>query len=240
MTPEEAAESLRVLDEVGAVSPAVYRRALTAVIELHGGRDVAWLVRLTDEDNRQAYVVYATTALRAAKAAESRSSENLISGGELAEGVTVERAPQWDAMAPHGPDAGQLIRDGWEFECWHCQHRVSCDGCPDCESDGSPSDVVTRGDGVWCSAVCRDAYDAERRVRREMCDAARAALLARWPFAEIREASAILVDGKEVALVEFTFPGATSVAKWVNGADSPSVAKVDFDAWRAAQSGERP
>jgi len=230
MNPEEASEALRILDEVGAVSPEVYRRALKAVSE-QPAKSVAWVARWRDDDEGEAHVVYAATALGAARKASKRSSVDFTDGDELAEGVTVNRAPQWDALAPKGPDARALLDDGWELDCSGCTHRLSSDGCEEC-GDPAP-EIITEGDKAWCSFACRSRDVVARLRRTAKLAMAKAEVQERWPSVTDLDAYMILDGDVEVARVDFRFPGGQGLARWQEGREGVMVEARDLDAWRA-------
>lgn len=131
--------------------------------------------------------------------------------GEEPEQVT--RKPQFDCYAPGPVPVEAKFDDGWWFECSHCYHRVTQDGCYDCDED-EPHASICVGESVYCSEKCRQAHDEERQRMRELRSEAEAAVLARFPSATILRA--FQGDGgcgcfrthHENITVEFTVPGA--------------------------------
>lgn len=151
-------------------------------------------------------VVFARTALGAARLVPFQTG---FSGYSVDAG-DVYRVPKFDLFAPGPVPISALLADGWHFECHHCYHMVTEEGCEDCgdpcssceedkeacdacENDGldwvSP-DPVIRDDreAVYCSQECADAADAERLARKERkkeCLALCREVLVRYPGAEI-------------------------------------------------------
>ncbi len=207
-------------------------------------RNVAWLIRYDDIDDREcAEIAYARDGISAAKRTQSKAPIDLFDGDALSDGVTVERAPKYDHFAPRGPDAAALLDFGWHFHCNECEHEFDVYGCETCAEDAAlahgadadPDDfmlpVATRGRSAWCSERCRDASDARRAAREAMLRPAIEATKKRFPFATKVDATD-WSNGTMIA--EFRFPGGKYHASWTVGTDEVRVLPSDVEAWNAA------
>lgn len=203
---------------------------------------LAWIVsgeHYTSNDG-ESHVAYGDTALDAALALDKARTSTFspLDGDELADGVTVKRAPQWDHLAPDGPTTAMLFAEGWDFTCSECEHKVHADGCEACaeeryseeHGEAPMRDPVVLDDAVFCDAACLRKWQAYRtaRDRRKQLAAHRA--IERWPFITITDVDGNVYVGDELgAVVAFTFDGDREGA-WADG--KPDVTRGERSAFR--------
>lgn len=133
------------------------------------------------------------------------------------------RAPEFDEYAPQEfVPARVLIEHGWRFECNGCSTWVDSDlegyDEDDCAYELHP---IYEDHGVWCSAECKAADAEDRRIRKELQEAAIAdfkrRVLKRFPGVQFEDGSfkehayaqhnSDGVYGMEQIVVSFDFPG---------------------------------
>jgi hypothetical protein len=191
-------------------------------------------------DHGESHVAYGDTAIDAARALdESRTSTfTALDGDELAYGVTVKRAEQWDHLAPDGPTLAMRLADGWWQTCSECEHEVHVDGCETCaeerdtgEPGGSPMrDPVVRGDAVFCDTACLRKWEARHAARERRAQMAAHRAIERWPFITVTRADGNVYVGRELgAVVTFTFDGNREGA-WADG--KPDVTRGERPTFR--------
>lgn len=136
-----------------------------------------------------------------------------------------KRAEWADEYAPNDPPASAWMDNGYTHGCSWCEHRLSAsdDYCDSCASDAPDDDaadaiaeggIVFNGHGVYCSQRCLDAETEERERHRTAKEAAKAELLAKYPFVAVTRAwiggpgqCQCFRTNSDNACVHFTFEG---------------------------------
>lgn len=134
----------------------------------------AWEISDRRSDEYAGWIVYGDTDVVACREAERQGASELFDDRErtvIDKGVVVRRAPEYDAFAPHGPDAARLLADGWVFPCCgrECQNMIAdepdlrdhADECPTHVNGECACETIVEGRRAWCSRACRES---SRRV----------------------------------------------------------------------------
>jgi len=182
----------------------------------------AYLVDCDQENGAQLY--FAETANQAKCHAANEE------GIEYIEVASCLRRPQYDQYAPGPVPTKVLIEDGWFFECSGCNRRVEEDMSEIWDEDDEPVAVdgpVYRGNAVWCSTQCQQRDDEREAQRKRENQAAKDAVLAKWPKAE---KVTLYMRGDHKQCAWFTF-GGKNAAQWVVGEDVVHVAQEDVVIW---------
>lgn len=154
--------------------------------------------------------------------------------------VTCRRAQWADEYAPGPvPVEAQINRGGFWFECsCGCGRRIDSDEGQAQDADENPMDPIYGGGGVYWNAGCKSADERRQREEQER-DAhdqayARAAVLARFPFATEIQGYRRTLSRTTVLYASFRFPGGKSWTNWEVGAATISIAQEDLAAWSEA------
>ena len=166
--------------------------------------------------------------------ASNSASARRQGAGELGcdwEDIESCRRAQWADEYVNEPRVPPLvmIEHGWWFECCHCGCHIDSDqeGYDD-DNEARELDPVEEGGLVFCTPACRDAEAKERADKQARKEAARNAVLEKFPGVEVK-----WTDDSEPAKVSFTFPGGKYGAIWTVGDELVSISQCDLDAWNA-------
>lgn len=186
---------------------------------------------VTDHYESSCVIVFATQAVGA-----RRDGANEL-GADFGD-VSCRRAPWADAYAPGPvPVEVQVNRGGFWFECHcGCGRRIDADEGQAQDADENPTDPVYSAGSVYWNAACKAAHERRQREQAEK-DArdhadARAAVMAKFPFATDIRAYRRPLPRTTVLAASFRFPGGKSHANWDVGASTINVAREDEAAWR--------
>ena len=167
------------------------------------------------------------------------------------EGVTCERAPEFDRFAALGyVPALALLEAGWWHECHGCTRRVGVDQMDSSLDDWGntsphayvpeepPMNITVLDEMVFCSPTCLGHYQAERRAWAAKESHARAEAARLYPGLTVVEylGKSQLEDPALVILAMPALPTWQGRVGWTVGQDwvsvTPGAGEVAFRTWK--------
>lgn len=145
------------------------------------------------------------------------------------EDVTCRRYPAFDQYAEQGgvPDS-VLVDHGWWFECMQCSQKICSEPY---DEDGNEIELtpIYEPHRIYCSAKCKQAFEAERQAERDRAEQVASAALKMWPGITVRHKNGY----EQPPRVWFDFPGGQDQADWRLGEDTLRVSARDKAAWES-------
>lgn len=135
------------------------------------------------------------------------------------------REPWADCYAEQGwVPAKDLLENDWYLECFNCSAQVSA------YDDNEP---IYRGAELYCSQVCRDSFEAQKKEARQRKEERSKIALSKWPGIELLYVS----EHDRDARIEFRFPGSVGRVAWRVDEPFVSMCSADIPAWEKFVAG---